>query len=140
MEKINSTAALKAAILQLETKQSNEGKVLKEQYLKAYESVKPINLVKSTFREITASPDLKDELFNTSVGLVAGYVSKVLFQGTSHSPVRKLFGTVLMFGITNAVARHPEVVKSVGKGLLNMITGKPDAERKERYDKARKSA
>ena len=140
MEKINSTAALKAAILQLETKQSDEGKVVKEQYLKAYESVKPINLVKSTFREITASPDLKDELFSTSVGLVAGYVSKVLFQGTSHSPVRKLFGTVLMFGITNAVARHPEVVKSVGKGLLNMINGKPDAERTERYDKARKPA
>ena len=137
MEKINSTILLKAAILQLETKQSNEGKILKEQYLNTYESMKPINLIKSTFREVTASPDLKDELFNTSVGLVAGYLTKMLFQGASHSPVRKLFGTVLMFGITNAVAKHPEVVKSAGKGLLKIIIGKPDAGGEQDNDKTR---
>ena len=124
MEKINSSAFLRAAILELEVKQTTEGKALKEQYLNAYESVKPINLVKNTFREITASPELKDELLNTSLGLATGYISKLLFQGTSHSPLRKLFGTVLMFSVTNAVARHPEAVKSIGKGLLNMITRK----------------
>jgi hypothetical protein len=123
MEKITSEAGLKAAILQLEIKQASERKVLKEQYLLAYESIKPINLVKSTFKEVTASPELKDEILNASIGLATGYLSKVLFQGTSHSPVRKLFGTVLMFGITNAVTNHPEVVKSVGKGVINFIVG-----------------
>jgi hypothetical protein len=123
MEKINSTALLKAAIVALETQQNNEGKILKEQYMAAYESIKPVNLIKNTFREVTASPDLKDELFNTSIGLAAGYLSKMLFQGASHSPVRKLFGTVLMFGITNAVAKHPEVIKAAGKGLLKIVAG-----------------
>jgi hypothetical protein len=126
MEKIGSEIALRAAIQELENKRTEEGRMLKQQYLQAYESMKPINLVKSTFREITASPELKDELFSTSVGLAAGYLSKALFQGASHSPVRKLLGTVLMFGVTNAVARHPEVIKSVGKGLFKMIIGKPD--------------
>jgi hypothetical protein len=123
MEKITSEASLRAAILQLELKQAEERKVLKEQYLLAYESMKPINLVKSTFKEITASPELKDEILNTSIGLATGYLSKMLFQGASHSPVRKLFGTVLMFGITNAVTKHPEVVKSVGKGIVNFMVG-----------------
>ena len=126
MEKITSEAGLKEAIALLEAKQANEGIMLKEQYLQAYEGMKPINLVKSTFREITASPGLKEELVNTSIGLATGYVSKLLFQGKSHSPLRKLFGTVLMFGITNTVAKNPEVVKSVGKGLLKMIIGKPN--------------
>ena len=123
MEKITSEAGLKAAILQLELKQAHERKVLRAQYLLAYESMKPINLVKSTFKEVTASPELKDEILNTSIGLATGYLSKMLFQGASHSPVRKLFGTVLMFGITNAVTNHPEVVKSVGKGLVNFMVG-----------------
>jgi hypothetical protein len=123
MEKITSEASLKAAILQLELKQAEERKVLKEQYLLAYESMKPINLIKTTFKEVTASPELKDEILNTSIGLATGYLSKMLFQGASHSPVRKLFGTVLMFGITNAVTKHPEVVKSVGKGVVNFLVG-----------------
>jgi hypothetical protein len=60
--------------------------------------------------------------------LAAGYVSKILFQGTSHSQLRKLFGTVLMFGITNAVAKHPEVVKSVGRRVIKALIGKPAEE------------
>jgi hypothetical protein len=123
MGKINSEAELKAAILQLEIKQADERRVLKEQYLLAYEGIKPINLIKNTFKEVTASPEIKDEILNTSIGIAAGYASKVLFQGASHSPLRKLFGTVLMFGITNAVTKHPEVVKSMGKGILNIILG-----------------
>ena len=126
MRKISSENTLKAAILELENKREEEGKLLKQQYLQAYESMKPLNIIKTTFKEVTASPELKDELFNTSVGLVAGYLTKALFQGASHSATRKLLGTVLMFGVTNAVAKHPEVVKSIGKGLFKMITGKPD--------------
>ena len=132
MEKINSTAQLKAAIFDLETRQNNEGKILKEQYIVAYESIKPVNLIKSTFKEVAASPDLKDELLNTSIGLAAGYLSKMLFQGASHSPLRKLFGTVLMFGITNAVAKHPEVIKAAGKGLLKIIAGGRDKQTNNR--------
>jgi hypothetical protein len=128
MEKISSENDLKAAILHLESKQTEEGKILKMQYLQAYESMKPINIIKSTFKEVSASPALKDELFNISVGLAAGYVSKILFQGTSHSQLRKLFGTVLMFGITNAVAKHPEVVKSVGRRVIKALIGKPAEE------------
>jgi hypothetical protein len=121
MEKINSEISLKAAIAQLEIKQAAEVIALREQYLRAYESVKPVNLIKNTFHDVTASPELKDEIINTSIGLATGYVGKLLFQGASHSPVRKLFGTILMFGITNAITKHPEVVKSIGKGMVNWV-------------------
>ena len=86
--------------------------------------MKPINLIKSTFKEIAASQEIKEDLFNTTVGLTAGYISKVLFEGVSHSPMRKLMGTVLMFGITNVVAKHPETVKSVGRSFFGMISSK----------------
>jgi hypothetical protein len=121
METIKSERALKAAIHQLEITQANEGRMMKEQFHLAYESVKPVNLIKSTFHEVVASQDLKEKLINTSVGLAAGYLSKALFEGTSHSPIKKLLGTALLFGITNAVVKNPEAVKSVGRGLLDIV-------------------
>ena len=128
MQKINSAAALREAIVQLEIAHTEEGKILKQQFHLAYESIKPINLIKNAFKETVESPDLKDNILNTSVGLAAGYVSKLLFVNVSHSPIRKLLGIALQFGITKLVAKNPEAVKSMGKVLLNIIKKKPAAD------------
>jgi hypothetical protein len=124
MQKINSAAALRDAIAQLEITHAEEGKMLKQQFHLAYESIKPLNLIKSTFKEAVESPDLKDNIINTSVGLATGYLSKLLFVNVSHNPVRKLLGVALQFGITQMVAKNPEAVKSIGKKLMKIISRK----------------
>ena len=124
MQKINSAISLRDAILQLESKQTEERKLLKKQFHLVYESIKPVNLIKSAFKKVAESRDLKDNILNTSVGLTVGYISKILFQGTSNSPVKKLLGSVLMFGITNLVSKNPEPVKSLGKKILEIIKSK----------------
>ncbi len=121
MPQIDTASSLRVAILKLETQQESEGKVLKEQFHLAYESIKPINLIKSTFKEVTASQDLKDNLLNTTVGITAGYLSKKIFEGVSNNPLRKLLGTALMFGITNVVAKNPDTVKAVAKGIFKIV-------------------
>lgn len=121
MQKITSTIDLRASILELEATQTLEGKILKEELHNAYESMKPINLIKSTFKDVAASPEIKDQLLTTAVGLAAGYVSKKLFEGVTHGPLRKLLGTALMFGITRAAAKNPEAIKSFGTGALKVI-------------------
>lgn len=126
MQKINSGASLRDAILRLESKQADEEIMLREQYHLTYESIKPVNLIKSIFRQAVESRDLKDNLLNTSVGLTAGYFSKILFQGLTKSPFKKLLGTAIMFGITNVIAKNPEAVKSFGSGFLKMILSKLD--------------
>ena len=124
MKEINSEADLRDAIFQLESKWVEQGKMVKDQFHLAIESVRPINLIKSTFREAVASRDLKDNIVNTSVGMTAGYLSKIVFAGVMKTPLTKLLGTALMFGVTKLVARNPETVKSVGKGFFKMIRGK----------------
>jgi hypothetical protein len=121
MQKINSATDIKDLILQLENQQTVDLKQLREQLHEAFESIKPINLVRNTFKEVVASEELTDNIVNTSVGLAAGYVSKTLFEKASHSPFRKLLGTALLFGVTNLVAKNPEVVKSVGTDFFNII-------------------
>ncbi|MBK7871487.1 MAG: hypothetical protein IPJ74_12835 [Saprospiraceae bacterium] len=121
MQKINSETDLRAAILLLENKQKEEGKVMREQFHIAYDSIRPINLIKSTFREAAASQEIKDNILTVSVGLTAGYLSKALFVNVSNSPFRRLLGTVLQLSITNIVVKNPEVVQSLGRGILRII-------------------
>ncbi len=124
MQKINSDTSIKDAILELEAQQANDARMLKEQFNRAFESIQPINIIKNTFKEAAASDDLKDDILNTSVGLVVGYLSQKLLKNVSISPLKKLFVTALLFGITNIVAKHPETVKAFGSNLLRMIMHK----------------
>ena len=105
----------------LEHRRTLEENALKIELHRTYESIKPINLIKSTYHEIAASEGLKNELINTSVGLVVGYISKALFESVSHSPLKKLMGTAILFGVTSAIAKHPDAVKSLAAGAFNLI-------------------
>lgn len=128
MEHINSSAQLKEAILQLEQQYAADESIVKEQFMLAYESVKPINLIKSTIEQVSASQELKDNLTSTAIGLGVGYISKVAFVGFSHSPMRKMMGAALMYGVSNFVAKHPEKVRAaaaVAFNLIKQISSKP---------------
>lgn len=134
MSKINQTDALNEAIRLLEVIRAEELKLLKQQLHITYEGMKPFNLIKNTVKEAIesgkealASPDLKANIANTSVGLAAGYLSKLLFVGISNNPLRRILGFALQFGITTFVAKHPEGIKSLGNGLLKIISRKPGA-------------
>lgn len=121
MQTIITETDLRVAILQLESRQAEEAILLKTQFLVAVESIKPINLIKSSLMEAAESEDIKDNLINSSIGLSAGYISKILFQSVSNNPLRKILGTALMFGIKNVVAHNPEIVKSLGAGFFNIV-------------------
>ena len=121
MQNIRSENTLRDAILKLERRRTDEGQLLKQQFHTAYESIQPINIIKKTFSQVASSEDLKDNILNTGVGLAVGFVSEKLFENVSKSPVKKLIGTAILFGITNVVAKNPETVKALGRGLLNII-------------------
>lgn len=121
MEKLNAENALKEAIRKLEQQRKEEGLAVKEQLHVAYDSLKPLNLIVSTLKDATVSIDLKDNLLNTAIGLTAGFLSKKVFEGVSHSPFKRLIGSALMFGVTNLVAKNPETIKSLGQQLMKVI-------------------
>lgn len=123
---IVTKADLQDAIRQLEVKRDEQAMLLRVQFKATYESVKPINLIKSTFREVTSSGELKDNVIGTTVGLAAGFLSKVLFVGFSSNPLRKLAGSLLMFGVTNLVTRNGVSPGSLGRRLLTGLFHKKD--------------
>jgi hypothetical protein len=121
MEQIKTQRDLRAAILRLELQQTEEAKALKEQFHLAYNSVKPANIILNTLKDLGDSSFVKDGFLNTTVGLGTGYLSKMVFQGVVNSPIKKLLGSALMFGITNVVAKNPDAIKAMAKKFFNLF-------------------
>lgn len=124
MQKINTERNLMETIIELENKRAYDGQILKEHLLCTYESFKPVNLMRSVIKDVASSGELRDNLLNTGVGLAAGYISRKLFVGTSHCPIKKLLGNALMFGISNFISKNPETIKSLGFQFFNMLKNK----------------
>jgi len=121
MKNINSAAELKLAIQAKQLEHAIEGELLKEQLSIAFESLKPINLIKDTLSEITSSPYLIENMVGAVTGMIGGYISKKIAVGTSHNIFRKIGGSLLQFGVTNLVAQHPEVLKNFGQMIIEKI-------------------
>lgn len=127
MEKITTADGLRAAIEDLEFKQAVEAISLREHFKVIYESLKPVNLIRSIFVESSGAGEIKDNVISKSLGLTAGYLSKMVFELVMKSPAKKLIGTAIMFGIRNLISRNPEIVKSIGKGVLNVVRSRTSA-------------
>lgn len=121
MGNITTRADLKNAILLLEAEQDIHLQNLKKQFSLTYESFKPAKLIENTLKDIASSPYLVNNILVTFVGLVSGYISQKAITGKSSSKLRKLFGYLLQFGITNLVAQNPETIKSFGNFIFEHI-------------------
>jgi hypothetical protein len=128
MQSISSAAELKEAIGLLQEQQAFQGLVLKEEFYNVMESLKPVNVIKSTFTQVASSHDLIGNILSTTVGLAAGYISNKTLVGSSANLLKKLFGTIFQFGITTLIARNPEAVKSLGHTLLHRMLNKKTAD------------
>ena len=132
MSAILTEADLAIAIELAEQKHKKDGVLLVEEFNQALLSLKPVNVLKNIFTDITASGELKDNLVNTSAGMAAGYAAKMLVAGKSPGIVRKIAGNAVLFGISNVVSRNPETIKLIGNTLL--LFGKQLFRKKQRPD------
>jgi len=134
MGKIQSISDLEDAIKLLEYKKAEDEQFLREISNMAYDSLKPINIIKNIFKEIVEPQNLKDNLLNTSVGLGLGYLSKILFQSVVKVPFKKFIGSALMLSVENLVAKNPEVVSAIATFFLNSLRKKSDKDDSKEVD------
>lgn len=117
---------LKEAISLLKKKQTLELKLLKEQVNTIHESIKPVNLIKNAFHQITSAPDIKDNILGSVLGLATGFVSKKLFVGGSHNPITKVIGALLEMGVTNVTSKNSDTIKSIGEKVVQFVLKRTD--------------
>lgn len=126
MENIYSRIELKKMILLLEQQQTEEELLLKEQLLLVAEGLKPANIIKSTFLDLSKSHDMKDSLINSSLGIAAGYVSKKVVFGAHPSPLKQALAMLLQIGISSMVASNSENIKSGLAQVFNLFSSKKE--------------
>jgi hypothetical protein len=124
MQNITSSAGLKDAIQLLAVEQGVKAQLLKDQFYLTMDSLKPVNVLRSTLYDISSSPKLIENILGLTMGITSGFLTNKIFVGASGNLVRKLLGSVLQFGVTNVVAQHPDTIKSYGQMIMKYLLRK----------------
>ena len=101
----HDTETLSLKILMLEKRRELYYEQFKANLETSYNSLKPLNLVKSGFREIVGSPEVKQGLLSNLVGLAGGFITKKMIIGPATGMIRNSIGTILQIIMTNLVSR-----------------------------------
>src|SRR6478736_5625650 len=115
MKKSNELKALEEAINRLKTQRAQELFLLRDQFHLTYESLKPINLIKHTFKEASSSTEVRKGVFNNVIALTTVYFTKAILLGSSVSPLKKIMGTLLQFTVATLITHNSGSINSIGK-------------------------
>lgn len=123
MSEITNLRDLQTAITVLKAKQRTEELVLKAHFETIYENLKPINLLKSTFKELVNAPDFREDLMNTSLSIASGYLSKKWAIGKTDNFAKQLLGGALQIGITHLVSKNADGIRARFMAVLSAVVG-----------------
>lgn len=121
MTKQNAVDSLKVSIRLLEVRQAEEGQILKEQFKITYESLKPVNLIKNSIKELTSSVEIQNSLFETIISILTGYLTKKIMVSSKSNPFMKIVGVLLQYGVTSLVAKNAENIRDFISDLIDRI-------------------
>ncbi|WP_348822446.1 hypothetical protein [Flavobacterium aestuarii] len=119
MKKLNETDALNEMIINVQQQYQTDLFLLKEQAHIAYESIKPVNLIKNLVHDVTSSPQIQEDVFGNVLGLVTGFISRKLMIHEDSSMFKKVLATVAQFAIANVVSKHSIDIKAAGTAIFN---------------------
>ena len=124
MKKLSPNDSLDEAIALLETKRYYELMQLKEQLHLVHESLKPINIIKDTFKAVTASPDLKNGIGKAALGVASGLLVKNILFRSSYNPLKIVAGIVLQKVASSFTVENSDKIKSTGQKLFHALLSK----------------
>lgn len=127
MEKQNAVAKLKESIRILEIRQAEEGQQFNAQLRITYESIKPINLIKNSIKDLADSFEMKNGLFETIFTIVSGYFAQRMIVSSKSNIFKKLLGVLMQFGVNNIVLKNIETIRIFITDLIDkFISPKED--------------
>jgi len=121
---IKNSEDLKIAIRELEEKELRQKQQLKADFHAYKETLRPINLLKSTIHKVKETPGITSTVLKATLGLGAGILSKKLFLGKSPGIFRKVIGSAVQMGLAGLVAKKTDAIKQNSGQLLKKIFSK----------------
>ena len=124
MKKKSPNDLLNESILLLESKRDLELIELKQGFDEVRESLKPINIIKETFKKATFSSDLKEGIGKTTIGVVSGILIKNLLFRRTLNPVKLIARGLVQTTAVGLAATNFDKIKLKGAKLLRAILPK----------------
>ena len=124
MKKNSPNDLLDEAIDLLESKRATELIQLKSHINEVLEGLKPINLIKDTFKKVTTSPDLKSGIGKTAIGIASGLLVKTLIFRKTHNPLKILARTAMQTAAVGLATYNSDIIKSKGQQLFHVLLSK----------------
>lgn len=121
MGNIKNSTDLQKAIVALELQNKIKSELVKEQFLIIHESLKPINLLKSTIKDIISSPDLKTGIIDISIGVSTGFMAKKIVAGDSHNVFKQLMGSAVQMIVTKEVTKNADSILVAGRNFISRL-------------------
>lgn len=121
MKNLNASEQLKERIRFLEIRQSEQIQGLKEELNASFESLKPTNFVKNIFHELFSPPDGKNDIVNSIVGMISGFVTRKVLVGHSKNPLKKLAASVAQIALSNGLAKNADNIIDKGVNIFKKI-------------------
>jgi hypothetical protein len=118
MSEKHTLASIRNDLVVLQHQQTYEYALIKETLVEVSESIKPLNLIKSTFKSAIDSNEIRGGIISSVVNLTVGFFFRKFFIGGSHSPIKKLLGTALMLG-TSKLLSKTGLVMEMENGIWN---------------------
>lgn len=106
MRQLNNIDDLKGAIEEMEQLQQLQKYELQQQFEITKQSLKPINIIKSSFRDFKNDPQTQNALVKSAAGVGLGLLTKNLFVGKSSSIIKNLLGGVIETGVKGLSANN----------------------------------
>jgi hypothetical protein len=122
MIQIHNQKELSKMILLLEIEQAHKQKILKDQFHATFESLKPINILKTTISEAISAPEVGTNLVDNLIGMASGFLSNKVLVGNTDSPIKKVAGSILQMIVSNVVSHHTGGIVSSGKSILQLLS------------------
>ncbi len=121
MQSITNRSELREAIEQLKIKREFKAVALKEQFVSTYESFRPVNLLKSSLKDIASSTGLIKYVLGATMAMGAGLLAKKGAENESGNTFKKLLDFIVHQGITAVVKQNPDRIKSFVQHMLEYL-------------------
>ena len=121
--KINNSQELEKMIAELEAKQKMQQQELLKQFHVALESLRPMNLIKSSLGKI-ASPHLVGSVLKTAGSIGIGLLTnKIGGIGLASSGIKTFMGGVVKQSVTSTLLENIDKIKAYGTAIMHNFLG-----------------
>ncbi|MCF6129606.1 hypothetical protein L1S35_07975 [Flavobacterium sp. AS60] len=94
MKTIDKKNMLKERITALEIQQTEELRILKLEFHSLAEKLNPLYLIKNTFKNLTADPEIKSNLLDSAISMTSQFIAGNTFLNRFQTPIKNIIGNV----------------------------------------------